>query len=431
MPGWRVRARVTSCVLLAAVCGACALAACGSSTPKSSGVTSASGSTSASSGSGGGAPIKVMAIESVGSPIENNPEPSIGAKAAAAAINKAGGVSGHQIQVIFCNSQSIEAESEDCARKAVSEHVDAVVGQLDIFSPVSLPIQSAAGIPNVGIISSGYPVELNDPDSFPIVTNTFGDDFAAPVVAKQLGKSFAVAVADTPSAVVQAEALEKIAKNLGVRYAGTVEVPDTGVTDYSAYAAKLNGANAQSVLLLLSPAAAIGVLKSAASVGYKPQWLSPAAFGENNASQVDGLASGMMITEPFPSINSTNVPIIKQYLQQTQAIGDNMQVTAKTTNQDYAAGIDGWLSVYGLADAAKKISGPITAASLKQELEHIGSVQLPGGFKWDPGSGGPKPYPRVSNWTTYVVKLNASGEMIATSLKPIDTASVAVAIPNS
>ena len=54
---------------------------------------------------GTGTLIKLMLIYTANSPAANSPEALAGAKAAAMAINSAGGVKGHQIQIIGCNDQ--------------------------------------------------------------------------------------------------------------------------------------------------------------------------------------------------------------------------------------------------------------------------------------------------------------------------------------
>src|SRR5438128_12135544 len=59
----------------------------------------------ASAGPKAGTPIKLMVIAPVATPIQNYPDAQAGAQAAAAAINKAGGIKGRQIELTFCNRQ--------------------------------------------------------------------------------------------------------------------------------------------------------------------------------------------------------------------------------------------------------------------------------------------------------------------------------------
>ena len=84
----------------------------------------------ASAGSKAGAPIKLYVSAAVASGTQNYPDSQAGAEAAAAAINKAGGIKGRQIQILFCNNQSVSATAVNCARQAVDAGVVAVVGHV-------------------------------------------------------------------------------------------------------------------------------------------------------------------------------------------------------------------------------------------------------------------------------------------------------------
>jgi branched-chain amino acid transport system substrate-binding protein len=97
------RLRWSRVVAVAAATAAVALAAaaCGSSSSPSS---SASASGAASSGSansaGSGAPIKLLVDYPAANAIQNFPSVATAAQAAAAAINKTGGINGHKIQML-------------------------------------------------------------------------------------------------------------------------------------------------------------------------------------------------------------------------------------------------------------------------------------------------------------------------------------------
>jgi ABC-type branched-subunit amino acid transport system substrate-binding protein len=364
-------------------------------------------------------------------PIQAEPEAPVAARAAATAIDKSGGVNGHKIDIIVCNNQANANQSLVCARDAVSDKVAAVVGQGDIFSPTTIPILAAAGIPTVGINSNGYPIDLNSPDSFPIQSGGIGIAFSYPLVAKDLGKTtIATACADVPAAISECKAVQEATVRAGLKYDGTVVVPDSGVTDYSPYAAKLQNTHAQVVAFVLSPAPGIGILKAAEAIGYKPTFAA-AGFGEQEASQANGLAVGLISPQPFPSVRATTEPLTQAFDQQLQGIGVNATATAATTYPHWLNGENAWLAVWGVAAAAKNISGAVTASSLKQELASSPKLTLPGGYSWTPATGGPAPYPRVSNWTLYPTVINNAGQLVDGSLKPVNTATVAVKIPSS
>src|SRR5438034_9826610 len=86
------------------------------------------------------APVKIFVIAPVATPIQNYPDAQAGAEAAAQAINKAGGIKGRQIEIGFCNTQSNVNQAVACARQAVEASAVAVVGHVDTFSALSIPI---------------------------------------------------------------------------------------------------------------------------------------------------------------------------------------------------------------------------------------------------------------------------------------------------
>lgn len=422
-PGNPRRGRRLAILLALAALIAVVIAGCGSS-GKSSGEASAkSGEQSNSSGgSSGGAPIKLMVIASVNSPIQSFPEVQAAAKVAADEVNAEGGIKGQKVQILFCNSASEVNKAEDCAREAVQEHVTAVVGQIDIFTTQDVPILAQAGIPDVGLSSNGNLIDFQNPDVYPLQAGTLGGYVSEPVAAKAVGKhSISTAAANVPSALVNAKEIKAVAEKIGVKYAGTVEVPDTGVTDYSPYAQKLASLHPEAVVNILSPAPDLGILKSAQSIGLNVQWMNQTqAFGEQEASQAGGLGEGMLIASPFPSVRSTQYPLIATFDKQMEAHGISPQETAATTYPHWMLGINGWLSVWAVDKAAQSISGAITPSSLKEAMNKETNLELPGGFKWSPGTPGPKGFPRVSNWTQYFITIKNGKEETVSSIKPVD-----------
>src|SRR4051794_10278770 len=90
-------------------------------------------------------PVKLMVIAPVATPIQNVPDAEAGAQAAAAAINKAGGINGRAIQIEFCNTRSAVNAATQCARQAVSDQVVAVGRPTRTPTPLAGPIPPAGG----------------------------------------------------------------------------------------------------------------------------------------------------------------------------------------------------------------------------------------------------------------------------------------------
>jgi len=135
----------------------------------------AAGCSSSSGGSSSGSaqnnsPIKLM-VDTTMTPAASFgglsfPYPSVGAKAAAAALNAKGGIDGHKIQIDVCDNQGNPNKSAACGRQAKSNGDIAVIGAWDVYGASEiLPVLQAEGIPYIGSLA-GQPIELSSPDSF-------------------------------------------------------------------------------------------------------------------------------------------------------------------------------------------------------------------------------------------------------------------------
>jgi branched-chain amino acid transport system substrate-binding protein len=93
------------------------------------------------------------------------PQISAGARAAAAAINKSGGVNHHRIDIIVCDTKGSPDGATVCASQAVADKVVAVVGALDLTGDYMSVLQQA-GIPAIGPYAIAQ--TLVNPDSFPL-----------------------------------------------------------------------------------------------------------------------------------------------------------------------------------------------------------------------------------------------------------------------
>ncbi len=413
MAGWRA-----SIVILA--CAVVALAGCGSSSGSSSGSNSSSGTSS--SGSARGSPIKLLASASVGSPLADFPEVQVAAQAAADEINKAGGVNGHPLDVDFCNTRSDANQSQVCARQAVSGKDAAVVGLATNFSNLMLPILQSASIPAVGLYTLGAPIDRQSPDVFALNGGTTGNFLADPYGLVAEGrKKLAIAVLDVPEGIANGQSVASIAPRAGMQVVGTVKIPATGVSDYSTYAAQLAKLRADSVVLVVGPSVEVALMKASHALGFDPTWSAHSIlFGEQDAAQADGLAEGMVIASPYPSIRSTSDPLIAAFTKSLKAAGTDPQ-TSSAKYAHWSVGINAWLSVYAVAAAAKGIKGDVTGASLTQALKQSGTLSLPGGISWNPSAAGPSGYPRFAQMTSYFVTIK-NGRLATLPIKPVDVA---------
>ncbi|HTE59869.1 MAG TPA: ABC transporter substrate-binding protein, partial [Solirubrobacteraceae bacterium] len=258
----RFRLSRRSQVLALAAVSAFAVTGCGGD-EEATGSGAAGGSSAAK-----GTPVKLMTISAVGSPLTNYPDIEAATKAAADAINKSGGINGHPIEATFCNTKGDANGSTTCAREAVKEKVAAVVGDLDIFEPVSFPVLEKAKIPVVGQHPAGAENDFKSEYSFPLQSgNGAGYAAFAYAAAKEGKKRFLIVTIDLPIAATQNAWAEAGAKDAGLEVLPQVKIPAEGVTDYTPYVQQAKSQNADAILIVQGNAGTQGVLKAADAVG--------------------------------------------------------------------------------------------------------------------------------------------------------------------
>src|SRR5580704_15135538 len=118
---WIYRRRLLPAVAVGALF---ALAAAGCSS--SSGATSASGSGDPG-GSGASSVITLGGAGPIADPTLSQPEREAAEQAAIAEINAAGGVNGHKLKLVFCDTQNNPNGELSCMRQLVQEKVSAII----------------------------------------------------------------------------------------------------------------------------------------------------------------------------------------------------------------------------------------------------------------------------------------------------------------
>ncbi len=364
-------------------------------------------------------PIKLFVAAPVATPIENYPDAQQGAEAAAAAINKAGGINGQQIQISFCNTQSNPNVAQACARQAVSEGATAYIGYLGTQSPLQIPILKAANTPIIGFRSSGNPPDWTDPIVFPFAGGPAGNYQAAPFALKTLGKKrFFVSYQDVPSAATNAKNVLRAARIAGLPVVGTMVLPGA-TTDFAPYVQKIRDANPDAVMFINSPGVSGGTIRAADALGVKPLWVhNSGSIGEPEAAQIGAPTENMLILSDFPSFRD-----FKQYKGIGHFLAD-MKAAGKIDNPVNlkVTGIDVWLTVYGIKAVAKSIKGNVTNTSLLAALRaQTTPLNVEGLINWAPGKAGPAAIPRWNNILVYFLTFKG-GQAVSwgKDLPPVD-----------
>jgi ABC-type branched-subunit amino acid transport system substrate-binding protein len=362
------------------------------------------------------APLKLMVITAVGTPIQNYPDAEAGAKAAAAAINRRGGIRGRQLEILVCNQQSNANTAAACARRAVEEKVAAVVGESHNLNAFTLPILAAAGIPSIGLQPFATVVDWSNPYSFPLHSGSLGNTMGLVWGFKALGaKRVALVPQETATALAQAKLLRNTLKAARLQYAGVIPLP-TGISDYSPYVQRLREMNADTVIMVAGMPSSLPFIRTAASVGIRPHWGHNAGtVGEPEAETFGSLAEGMLLGSNLPSFRQTTYRGIRVFNAEMSAAGyggDPIYLRS--------IGLNAWLSVYAVQALAQSMTGEIDNRSLFAAANRKGrTYKLFDLVEWAPGSRGPAAFPRYSNDRQYFLTIK-DGKIVASPLKPLN-----------
>jgi ABC-type branched-subunit amino acid transport system substrate-binding protein len=221
---------------------ALAAAACGSSSSKKSTAktTTTKAAETTTTVKLTGDPIKLMVIYEKTAGVAQ-PDQAKGAIAAAKAITASGGINGHPVEVIECDTKNDPNTATDCGRQAVSDKVAAVVGQFSVQSGEFMPLLVQNKIASIGL-NPATAADFTSAASFPITggaPSTFG---TLPNALAELGATkIALARVDLAAAAALSGFSNKALALKSLKLVHDVAVPQ-GAPDMSSYvAAALDG----------------------------------------------------------------------------------------------------------------------------------------------------------------------------------------------
>ena len=296
--------RILRPVIGVAVVGALlAAAGCGGSDDK--GGTGSAGGTGGSNAS----TIKLLVISQLQAAAFSFPEIEDGARAAAEAINAAGGVNGHKIQIDACNDQGDPNVAGTCARKAVQQHYAAVVPPTELYSASILPLLEAAKIPAIGSAPL-TPPDFTSPVSFPIAGGNPLDYGGVGFAAGKTGCKTAGIIRDTAAAVDQSTtAITRGAKAAGTTISTTVKLAGTS-PDFSSPVSQIVSANVDCLLVAEQPAAVakiVGAVRQSAKPTL-PIYTAAVAFPSALVQALGPAANGVIVNGSVQVPSATATP---------------------------------------------------------------------------------------------------------------------------
>jgi branched-chain amino acid transport system substrate-binding protein len=255
------------------------LVACGSSSDSSSSGGSGGNSTAAGSGSSGSIKIGMVCECTVGFLAAGDIQTAAGVQVWAKAINAAGGINGHKVDLITYDDQGDPAKSVANAHKAIDN--DKVAALIDLTSSDTgwAAYVDSKKVPVIGLAAYNPAVYGKYPMFFAANIMQPGFSFSAAQSLKDRGaaKTAIITCAETPACVATVTPFQKFAKAVGAPSAFTGKAA-AAATSYAAQCLGAKQAGAQGVYLAMSSDVGIRVIDSCAQQGYKPQFFVGGGF---------------------------------------------------------------------------------------------------------------------------------------------------------
>jgi ABC-type branched-subunit amino acid transport system substrate-binding protein len=239
------------------------------------------------------------------------PEIANGAQAAAAAINAAGGVNGHQVEITACNDQGNPNVAATCARTAVQGNYAAVLNSTTLYAASIMPLLEAGKIPAIG--SAITAPEFTSPMSFPVSGGNPLDYGAAGYVAAKVdGCKTAAVIVDTSAAAsgTTGPALMKGFVAGGGNPVKTIIKAAATAPDFSAPVSQVASSGAQCLLLGESPQAMakiIGSLRQSTKPDM-PAYSLAVALPQVLVNSMGKAANGVVLTDSVAIPTATATP---------------------------------------------------------------------------------------------------------------------------
>ena len=371
----------------------------------------------------GGSPIAIQIDVPYNLPVASQPESIAAAQAAVNAVNKNGGVNGHKLVLNVCNSDLNPTSAVACITKAISSHVAATVGDFDLpADSQAFTLLNNAKIPAIGPLVFDPPPGTS-PASFPLNGSTLEEYSGAGYGLKTIPGVKTVAIAENNSSYIRQGITEA-----GLKFVGPIVLLPMSLTDYSSYAASLKATGADAVVVSTSFGQFQPLVAAATQLKYYPKWVTVAPNLQRDevssdlaplGSKVVGNIVVMAALVPYGEMSNAG---IHQYQQELAAAKAKGVANAGSGLVDEFS-IGAWLSVHTFANVAKRVSGPITGASMTTALNHVHSLNMYGLMPpWTPSHVGIKKFPRISNPDVYIAHITGGDQVTLLTTKPISLA---------
>ena len=280
-------------------------------------------------------------------------------------VNAAGGVNGHKLSLIDCDSAFDPTRGHQCSERLANAGILAMVGWLSPSSEqTETQYLTQRGIPMFGGL--GVPAEFGSPLAFPAGINLARavDGFCAH--AYELGiRTPAVVIINTPFTAGAAPAFEDALHRHGI-HEKSMDFVDATKPDYTDLAVTIRLEGADSIMAGLDPFSYARFFQALDRQNYHPPFMGVGLDKKSAEKQygtaVYGAESGTSFLEPDEHMD---VPAIREYYGAMQKY-----FPAEVNDLDvYAEGT--WVTAKVFVEALRRITGPVTSRAIVDAANHI------------------------------------------------------------
>jgi len=333
------------------------------------------------------------------------------------AFNARGGIGGHCMEAVVCDTGFTEAGEVACANKFVDEGVVVTVNDTTTISGAAGEILNEAGIQRLQI-SPGTP-ELSQPNSWPITAGGFGTTFVMfPGCAKYYGaKKVAVIHVDSPSIGALFALMKPMVDAYGAELTAKIPVP-AGTTDYTQLVLAAEDSGAECVMLPLGEQEAIQVLNAAKQLGTEMKFsVSGGTFGLTQIRTMGDFASQIVLNNALPpfSGDQTKWPILADAERDFAEFGDNRDNFSRESMKE--SPFRSWVGIYSLVRIVEDFGTPdtVTREAIKAAILATKDLDMQGlTAPWTPSvKAEGSLFPQISNPWYYILSYDPAADDFA------------------
>jgi len=312
------------------------------------------------------------------------PEAGNSLKASIAGLNNSGGINGHPLKLIQCDSQGDPNIEVQCAQTMVHDHVVATLEDNAFANPAQVnSILHAAGIPRIGL-TKGDVTDYANPDNFDF---TGGGILSLVGIMEDLvnkgDKKISVVIPDAPTSSQTHLLLDPIAKAEGATVVNYVLVSSAS-GDYSQYVAQAQLNGAQGMVLALGNAQLVQMAQVINQLSPKIDYATGiAGFTLNQLKNLGEFSKKASFVWWTPGIDDVkNFPGLQQPIDTLTA---NMQ--GATVDTMTSTSLSSWLAVHAFDEVMKSQPGTVTAASVLAAFKAAKDIPMNGIISpWTPSA---------------------------------------------